>query len=142
MKSALILAAMALWLCGCTAGSRCRVTARSVPQPVSCTGCVFDANGRICTAASSNVVRHIELTKTQWSMFWTAMPLNRPEWDLSPALNKQLQETSGDAVVNLTVKTTTCDGLHGFVAALIPIIPSYAHLKVEADVVRLKDPPP
>ena len=142
MKCSWILAAAMLGLCGCTAGSRCLVTARSVPQPVSCTGCVFDADGQILAAQGSNVVRHIVLTKTHWSMIWTLVPLSRVEWDLSPALNAQLQGTSGDAVVNLTVKAATCDPVHGLVSALVPIIPSYARIKVEADVVRLKGPPP
>jgi hypothetical protein len=143
MKNALLLTAMALWGCGCVAGSHCRVTARAVPQPVSCTPCVFDADGRIRTITESTVVvvRQIELNQTHWSMFWDLVPLSRREWDLSAALNKELRETSGDAIVNLRVTVSPGDALNG-IAALLPIIPSYAHIKVEAGIIRLRAPPP
>ena len=138
MKNRLCLAALALGLCGCTTGSHCRVTAPSVPRPVSCTSRVLDAAGRTLGPDDLQLVRPVTLTRTQWSLFWTWVPLGRREWDLSRALNAQLQETSGDAVINVTVTSRTCDRFHGFVAALLPIIPSYAHFQVDADVVRLK----
>jgi hypothetical protein len=134
MKPAWILAALLICLCGCT-GSNRMVTARSVPQPVSCTGSVYDADGKIRTATHQDVVRHVELTKKRWSTLWGLVPFSRYEWDLSLELEKQLQETSGDAIVNLTVQADEGDSGLTAISFVTGIIPSYSEVKV----VRFKD---
>ncbi len=130
-----------LVLCGC-AGGKVRVVTRSVQTPVSYTPCVFDSSGRIRRAHTNEVVKHFEISKANWSMLWTALPLNAREWDISPALNAQLQQASGNAVVNLTVQARGCDFLHWYIASLVPIIPSYVAVKIEGDVVRIPEHAP
>jgi hypothetical protein len=123
-------------LTGC-AGARCHVTANSVPQPVSCTSCVFDASGKIVKTTSREVVRHITLSKYNWTMLWMSVSLNGRNWDISTNLNEMLQKTPGDAVVNVTVTAESCDLFDGFVAGLIPVIPSYSRVTVQGDIVRI-----
>ena len=54
------------------------VTAHSVAQPVSCTPYVYDASGKIVEAQPQDLVRHVMLKKTSWSM-WFFIPLNSRE---------------------------------------------------------------
>jgi hypothetical protein len=127
-------------LAGC-AGSRCRLTARSVQQPVSCTPCVLDSAGRVRKAQPSEVVNHFVLTKSNWSMLWKALPLSQREWDASQELDAKLRESSGNAIVNLTVRASGSDFLDWYIAALVPILPSYVTVRLEGDVVRIPDAP-
>ena len=135
MKKFLLISCLAL-LSGC-AGGRCLVTAKSVRQPVSFTPCVLDASGKIRTATPQQVVRHIEISKTNWSMLWTAVPLSGRKCDISPEINAKLQETPGDAITNLTVRAQGSNFLHWYIAALAPIIPCYVDVKVQGDIVKL-----
>jgi len=130
----------AVLLSGC-AGSRCRVTARSIQQPVSCTPCVLDSAGRIRKAQPNEVVKHFVLTKSNWSMLWKAIPLSHREWDVSQEIEAKLRESSGNAVVNLTLRATGSDFLDWYFAALVPILPSYVSVKLEGDIVRIPDTP-
>ncbi len=125
-------------LCGC-AGSRCRVAARSVQPPVSCTSAVMDSSGHVRKVRPGEVAGHFSVTKSNWSMFWTALPLSQREWDLSPELNAKLLQFSGNAVVNLTVRATGSDFLDWYFASLVPILPSYITVTVEGDVARIAD---
>jgi len=70
-------------------------------------------------------------------MLWTAVPLNNRNWDISTNLNEMLQSTPGDAVVNVTVTAESCDLFDGFIADLIPLIPSYTRTTVQGDIVRI-----
>lgn len=135
----LIFILCAVLLSGC-AGARCRVTMHSVQPPVSCTPCVFDASGKICTAKTQEIVRHIKFSKYNWSMLWTSIPLNKRDWDISPEINEDLQETPGNAVVNVTVRAQGCNFLYWYFAALVPIIPSYEKVTVEGDIVKIAAP--
>lgn len=132
----LIIILCAASLCGC-AGARCRVTAHSVREPVSCTPCVFDASGKICTARAGEIVRHIKFSRYNWSILWTGIPLNKRNWDISPELNRDLQQTPGNAVVNVTVRAQGCNFLYWYFAALVPILPSYEKVTVQGDIVNI-----
>ncbi len=131
-----LLVMLCVILSGC-AGGMCHVTAHSVPQPVSCTPCVFDASGHIVRATPQEVVRHVSLSRNNWTLFWMSVHLNNQNWDISTNLNELLEATPGNAVVNVTVAGTPCDFIHGFFAALIPVIPSYNRVKVEGDIVQI-----
>lgn len=123
-------------LTGC-AGANCRITANAVPQPVSCTPCVYDASGNIVKTTPDEVVRHITFSKYKWTMLWMSVPLDGKNWDISTNLNEILQKTPGDAVVNVTVTAESCDFFDGLVADLIPVIPSYSRTTVQGDIVRI-----
>ena len=125
-------------LTGC-AGGHCYVTARSVPQPVSCTPYVFDASGNIRQVQPREIVKHVVLKKNSWSMLWKTVPLNGRKWDISNDLNARLQQTSGNAIVNVTVTARGCNFLQWYMAALIPIIPSYVNVTVQGDIARFDD---
>jgi hypothetical protein len=140
MKTTFCLIFCIILLSGC-AGGKCRITAKSVVHPVSCTPCVFDSAGRIRTAQSADVVEHFEISKTRWTMFWTACPLNGGEWDISNEINAKLNKSPGNAIVNVRVKVRGCDFLNWYLAALVPIIPSYVHMDVQGDIVRIPDAP-
>jgi hypothetical protein len=125
-----------LVLCGC-AGAKCKLSARSVEPPVSCTPCVFDATGRIHEAATNEIVSHFTLTKTKWTVFWKSVPLGGEDWDISPELNAQLSRTRGNAIVNVMVTVEGCNFFQWYLAALIPVIPSYVTVKVDGDVAQI-----
>jgi len=124
-----------LLLCGC-AGARCRITARTVESPVSCTGCVFDPQGRPHQTRPDELVSHFTLAKAHYAMLWTAVPLNSKEWDLSEELNSKIRAASGNAVVNVTIHAT---GGEWYFTPLIPILPDYVSMKVEGDIARIPD---
>jgi len=136
MKNLILILCLAL-LSGC-AGSHCLVTAHAVQQPVSCTPCVLDASGKIRTATPQDTVRHISFSKCNWSMFWTAIPLSGRKCDISPEINAELQKTPGNAVTNVTVRATSSNFLHWYVATLVPIIPTYVAVNVQGDIVNIK----
>jgi hypothetical protein len=127
-----------LLLCGC-AGADCKLSARSVRQPVSCTPCVYDATGRIHEAEKSEIVSHFTITKNKWTVLWKSVALGDANWDISPDLNAQLNRTPGNAVVNVTVTAEGCNLLQWYLAGLLPIIPSYVTVKVEGDVAQIND---
>lgn len=131
-----LLYLLALGFCGC-AGGKCRVVTRSVQHPVSCTASVFDASGRLQTASTNQVVRRFALTRASWSMLWTSVALSQREWDISEALNRELELGSGNAVVNVTVKASGCDFLHWYIGSLVGVVPTYARVKIEGDIVQL-----
>lgn len=131
-------------LTGC-AGGRCLVTARTIQPPVSFTSCVLDSDGEVRCAQQNEVVRHFVLTKQNWSMFYTLLPLGQKEWDISQELNAKIQESAGNAAVNVTVQARG-QPLLWYFGALVPIIPAYVDVKVEGDIARFSDlkavPPP
>ena len=70
-------------------------------------------------------------------MLWTSVRLNNTNWDISTNLNAMLQETPGNAVVNVTVTADSPDLLDGLLADIIPIIPSYSLVTVQGDIVQI-----
>lgn len=137
-SASLLAVACGMGFTGCAAaGGKCHVTAGSVPQPVSCTPCVYDASGNIVKTTPDEVIRHFSYSKYLWTVFWTHVPLNDVNWDISSDLNETLQKTSGDAAVNVTVTAGTCDPVDTWVSAFIPVIPSYSRVTVQGDIVRI-----
>jgi|ERR1700722_11741080 hypothetical protein len=136
MKGIFLLIFCTLLFTGCVSGSRCSVTAHSVAQPVSCTPYVYDASGKIVEAQPQDLVRHVMLKKTSWSM-WFFIPLNSRNWDVSKELNTMLQKTPGNAMVNVTVTVQSCDGFQNYLATYLPLIPCYVHVVVQGDIVKI-----
>jgi hypothetical protein len=131
----------ALLLCGC-AGSRCQLAVHSVNAPISCTPCVLNASGQIHQVRPNEIVKHFELTKSNWSMLWTIVPLNHRQWDPSPEINAKLQAAGGNAVANVTVHAAGSDFLDWYIAALVGVLPSYVTVTVQGDIVRIPDAAP
>jgi hypothetical protein len=124
------------------AGGRCLVTARKIEPPVSFTACVLDSEGQVRTATPNEVVDHFVLTKQSWSMFYKLIPLGRVEWDVSQDLNAKIQQASGNAAVNVTVRAKGGNPLLWYFGALVPIIPAFVDVTVEGDIVRLTEATP
>jgi hypothetical protein len=137
----LLLVILATMLCGC-AGSHCRVVARNTSHPISFTACVLNSTGGVHKATTNEVMNHFRMTRKNWSMFWASVPLNATEWDLAPELEGKLKESSGNAVVNLTVRATGPDVLHRYFAALIPFVPTYVNVSTEGDIACIQDVKP
>lgn len=134
----LLAAACGMTFTGCVAaGGKCQVMARSVPQPVSCTPYVYDGSGNVVKTTPQEVIRHVTYSKYLWAMFWTRVPLNDVNWDISTNLNQMLQKTSGDAVVNVTVTAAGCDPFDTFLSIFLPVVPSYGRVTVQGDIVRI-----
>ena len=143
MKSAALLLFFlpcAMLLTGC-AGGICKVTANSVAQPVSCTARVFDASGRIVEAQPNQVVQHVTMDRSKWTVLWEILPLNGRKWDISNELNAMLKKTPGNAVVNLTVTAQGCNPVQQIFAVFLPVIPCYVHVVVHGDIVQIPQAP-
>ena len=130
---ALLIVGVCVLLTGC-AGARCRVTATNIDQPVSFSPCVFDSNGKVITAGEGDTLKHFKLKKKSWAILWRCISISNRSWDISDPLKNEISKANGDAVVNLTVASTS--DWWWYFSALIPIIPDYHSVVVEGDVVR------
>ncbi|MHC4592687.1 MAG: hypothetical protein ACYS8L_08350 [Planctomycetota bacterium] len=131
MRLGLALLAV-LGLSGC-AGSGCRITAASVEQPVSLTKVLFDSRGDVVFPGQEQVLGHFSFGWRNWSILWL-VPLNSRRRDISDRLRREIESRSGDAIINLTVTATT-DAWYKWLAAWVPVIPTYVYIQIEGDVV-------
>lgn len=118
-----------------------RIAAPSAHKPVSASGTVWDAGLAPRRPDDGlRVVQHFHLEESHWSCFWGLLPLQRRLHDISDALNQQLEQWQGDAIVNLTVETKPRPGLVALLS-WIPLTPIVSTAIVEGDVVRAAQTP-
>lgn len=141
MKKLLWILPVALLFVGC-AGGRCHVTARTIEQPVSFTPCVLDSQGKVRQVKSEEIVGHFAISKTKWTMLYTAIPLGGKDWDISDELKARIQQVSGNSAVNVVVHTEGSNFLHWYFAALAPVIPCYVTVTVKGDIARFSNTTP
>jgi hypothetical protein len=128
----IVLIILTLWGCG---GAKCLISADKIEQPISFSKAVFDREGNVFAPQEKDVIKHFSFGWKHWTVFWTLIPLNDVERDISDLLRNELESAPGDAIVNLTIKATG-DGLW-LISSLLPIIPDYLDIQVEGDVVKV-----
>jgi hypothetical protein len=119
------------------AGAKCTVQATQVTQPVSYTSCVLNKEGRIIKVNEQQIVKHFKIQKEFWTMLYKLVKLTDKDWDISEELKKQLAESNGNAIVNVTVSLT--GHAYWYFSALIPIIPSYQTVVIEGDIAKIPE---
>lgn len=117
------------------AGVRFSVKADHIDEPVSFTPCVFDQSGRIIRPAEREAPRHFQIKRRFWAMLFSSVNLTRNDWDLSDELVREISETNGDAIVNMTV--TSQKSPWWLFSIIVPFIPNYQTVVVEGDVVQV-----
>ena len=146
--ASLLLGALAL--AGC-AQVRGKVVAESVRGPVSLTGAVFDAQGRILTLDDGlEEVGRFKSSTTFIAAFY-GLALPTWTWDASEELNEALDRYQGEAVINLRAVIEEPNGGEIALAYLTqtqPMIPIWIRVNLTGKVVRRRhrpeeqEPPP
>lgn len=118
-----------------------RIVAPSAQKPVSASGTVWDAGlAPRRPDEGLQVVQHFRLEESHWSWFWGLVPLQSRRHDISGALNQQLDDWQGDAIVNLMVETQQRPGWV-ILVSWMPLAPIVSTAIVEGDVVRAVEVP-
>ncbi len=116
---------------GC-AGTDSYVRARGpLDGPVSLTGGVYDADGRLLTL--SNGLREVGKFKARRRV-WSLLYFIRPgPWDVTKLVNRKLAETGGEAVIDLevTVRAAPYQGI----AMFLLILPTYFNVYLKGTIV-------
>ena len=122
---------------GCAWGARTKITAAEAQYPVSMSRGVRDQNGEIVTADRRQTVGKFEYKTKTWSTFYTLLPIT-PRKNLSEAINAQVKQNSGEAVINLTTVVQSCRfPNYIFVFNILPIWPSCAKIEVYGDIIKV-----
>jgi len=137
-----LLLFLPLALVGCV-GSRQDVRFSSVTVPLSLSGQLLDAQGRLVADESLETVGRLGASRRGWSIFWTLLPMKGI--DFSRDINEQVAAAGGEGVINLQV--TSQEGCTLSLnqvpfAALLPIFPGCADVAVSGDIVRLRKDAP
>ena len=121
---------------GC-AGARTSVVADGASYPISLSRAVRDRDGSIVPSENMTKVGTLHDDATAWGILYSAIKLT-PRTDISTAVNAQVAQSGGDAVVNLRVTGGHCASDFFALLTVIPIWPGCARIEVEGDIVKLK----
>jgi hypothetical protein len=143
MTSASPRAAIAAMICagglvGCMAGGgHHAVGAPHARYPVSMSRTVRDARGQILKTTEQQVVGQYEESYTGWSFIWGLVSVGG-EKDASESINGQVQQATGDAVVNFAVESRGCAASFLSILGWLPFVPTCHGMKLTGDIVRVK----
>jgi hypothetical protein len=125
------VAVLLLFSLGC-AGTDSYVRARGpLDGPVSLSGGVYDADGRLLTLSHGlREVGQFKASRRVWSLFYFIRP---GPWDVTKLVNRRLAETGGDAVIDLelTVRAAPYQGI----AMFLVILPTYFNVYLKGTIV-------
>lgn len=125
---------------GC-AGAHVEITARQSRYAISMSPVVRDSAGRLYDRQSLEVVGALHTDRTRLGFFYSAFtPLST--FDISDAVNTQVEAAAGEAVVDLSVSASDgCDVLNNFfLFNFLPIWPGCVPVTVTGDIVRRRGP--
>ena len=107
--------------------------------PVSLTGVVLAPDGHPLQFGDGlERIALFEERRRFWGLFMIG--LNSSDWDVTDVVNAALEDSGGEAIVNLDVEAKGCPYIA--LATLIPIIPSYVELTIRGDIARRAPVPP
>jgi hypothetical protein len=123
-------------VCGC-AGARVTLRADSARYPVSLSGVVRDATGRIHDGSSLTKVGSFRARRTSVGFAYSALT-TPTTYDISDAVNLQVATSCGEAIVNLSVSVSDACAVLNFFPFLdaLPFWPGCAPVSVVGDIVR------
>ena len=119
---------------GC-AGGRGSIRFENLDYPVSLSQALFDSNGNVVIPDESQRVGRFESEWNHWTILWTLVPLSSKERYITPELWTAIDKAGGNAVVNLKVYVS--EHPLWVLTSLLPIIPTQAGVRVEADIVKI-----
>jgi hypothetical protein len=128
---------------GC-AGGRTTIQANTSKYPISMSRGIRDVDGSLVPRERRRIVGHVEWKGHAWSLVYSWVSLT-PSQDISDAINKQVADLNGDAVINLNVASSTCAMNLVPILDWLPIWPGCANVKVTGDVIQVvpgEAPPP
>jgi hypothetical protein len=122
---------------GCAWGARTKITATQAAYPVSMSRGVRDQNGEIVGNDRRQTVGKFEYKTKTWSTFYTLAPIT-PRRNISKAVNAQVKQANGEAIINLTTVVQSCRvPNYIFIFNLLPIWPSCAKIEVFGDIIKV-----
>ena len=136
-----LVALAAAGLSGC-AGARVTVSADRARYPISFSGSVRDANGELRLRSSLVKVGDLSADGTRLGFLYSGL-MPGSSYDISDAVNTQVDAAHGEAVVYLTVTVSDgCNVLNAFpVLNALPFWPGCIPLEVSGDIVRRRPNP-
>jgi hypothetical protein len=129
----LTLAASGCW------GSRSYVSAADVKYPVSLSSAVRGPDGRVLRGDDIEKVATFRMEYTACRMLWTLIPIKSGHRDISDEVNEQVARKGGEAVVNLSVESSTT--IWG-VMTIVGVLPDCGKVRIKGDIVARAAPPP
>ena len=135
MKASLQMRTLALLLLLCfgCAGHDSYLHAKGeLDGPISLTPVVYDADGRLLTLRYG--LREVAPFKAR-RRYWSLMRVfHGPSWDITRLVNRRLEETGGDAVVDLevTVRAAPWQGI----AMFLLVLPTYFDVNLDGKIVK------
>jgi hypothetical protein len=129
------LAAVLALVTGC-AGARTSVVADTSRYPISLTSGVRDADGELVASERIEKVGRFRDQQTAVGMLYSGAKLT-PRTDISKAVNAQVANVRGDAIVNVRVKSSLCAADFVPFVSVVPVWPGCANIVVEGDIVRV-----
>ena len=125
---------------GC-AGAGVDVTAKGdLAGPIGLTGTVFDSEGRSLEIGEGlEKIGDFEVSK-RFRAILIFIAFDGREWDITEIANAALDESGGDAIVNIVARVEGAP--HLAIATVLPIIPSYIDVSLRGDIVRAASIPP
>src|SRR4051812_15873576 len=117
---------------GCGASSW--VVAEHAEYPVSMSGGLRDADGKILPAERKETVGHFEMHYKACSMLWRLISFTGDK-DISDQVNGQVKAQSGDAIANLNVSS---GGTVWNILTIVGILPDCSSVKINGDIVKVK----
>lgn len=132
IKPVLTLAASVLVLSS-ACGTRSYIEAETSKYPISMSSGVRDETGKLVPADRLQKVGTFKQDYRTCSMIWTLIPLWNRTRDISDAVNEQVSQREGEAVINLTVEA----GAHlTSVMTIVGLLPDCNFVKVRGDIVE------
>jgi hypothetical protein len=135
MKAKPITATLCLLLVLCVgcAGSQSYLHAKGeLKGPISLTPAVYDADGRLLNMRYGlEEVAPFKARRRYWSVMMMRM---NPSWDITALVNRRLEETGGDAVVDL--KATIRTAFWQNIAMFLLVVPTYFDVYLDGKIVK------
>ncbi len=128
----LTLAASGCW------GSRAYVSAADLKYPVSLSSAVRGPDGRILSGGAIEKVATFRMDYTTCRMLWTLIPIKSAHRDISDEVNEQVARKGGEAIVNLSVESST--PIWGAMT-IVGVLPDCGKVRIRGDIIARAEPP-
>lgn len=112
------------------------IHAANLRHKVSLSKALFDQRGRVVIPTEDQIVEHFTMSVAFVSFFFGVLEIGGGARDLSAALDKKIENASGDAIINLTFYSSF--DLVSLLMGTVPVLPTYALVTISGDIVRLQ----
>lgn len=133
MKAGLLALVLACVAVSC-AGASSHVVAPTSRYPISLSGSVRDADGKLVADARKEQIAEFKYDYRAWGWLWTLVSFTGDK-DISEAVNEQVTRAGGEAVTNLYVRSYPC-GWNYF--TLLGVLPDCANVSLRGRIIRVR----